>query len=927
MVRDVGKCALGDKCIAPTSELCNRHKCFICEKVIHVLCGVFHPEKDEYCCRIDCTPNVHRPVVESVRMDDDDNESNICKSVASDNNKSKSNTKFTAIKCPKCGGDDHQRSSSAKCKYYKKRKKKDTVVVDQSATKSSKTTNKKPAKAATTKEIVNEVTQNMLEEIENGSGVSKPNNNDGSINLATPNYIYVGKHETEDEANKRYKPVVNVASSNFKPTPSVYKIFTKNHRNQNVELVPSPESLILTYWSIDVMKKVTHNSNKYIAIKKINQPNLDYWKRVEGVKIELHEMYQFIAILYYMGIVKLPAKEDYWSTEPIMPRHEVCVTLGMTCRRFQFIWRNFHINDPSPDEDTLDDDEETECVTNSEEDAEDEFLEIQMERVQQEQDDNDITDTDPSTTTTAAPTNNNPSSKNDVWFRKLSLLVDNFRNVSESLIYILGSLLSIDEMIIRFMGRSLEIHRLKNKPISEGYNFFVLATSEGFIVNFTPDGRTAAKTGELEYDTDKGMGKIESMIMYVLRKIEILKQKQQKRIQTYYRKIKTRNNSEVNFDEEIQNTFIVAMDNYFTLPSVMSKLREMGIGCVGTSRFRRNWPSPALTKISQEQANFNDFFWMIDEHNTLVGRWLDNGLVFVVSTVHKIGNYITRTRKRPRKTPKNERHVDIVWGKNGSAKINIPTLIDDYNHWMGGVDLADQRIAYYHPNTRALRTWVPMFMQILSLVRNNSYLVYRTNNPKPMSHKKFTLELINVLLQEAHYHLRNQHEGDDHDGDVLINDCITESVSHGDVSEITMKTPSPNKPISRTTRSRSKSPVPSKSSARSTMVIQDSSIAASTVSKISPRNKTIRDFPARLIQPRSEHVRVSTKTHPSNNTSKKRIAKACLYCSLLFNAKKKGKGDGENMKWDKEVKRTEFFCLKCKYFLCKNHFDIFHSNI
>ena len=49
---------------------------------------------------------------------------------------------------------------------------------------------------------------------------------------------------------------------------------------------------------------------------------------------------------------------------------------------------------------------------------------------------------------------------------------------------------------------------MKNKPIKEGYKFFVLATKEGFILNFTPDGRTAAKVGEQEYDDKSGTGKV-----------------------------------------------------------------------------------------------------------------------------------------------------------------------------------------------------------------------------------------------------------------------------------------------------------------------------------------------------------------------------------------------------------------------------------
>ena len=70
-------------------------------------------------------------------------------------------------------------------------------------------------------------------------------------------------------------------------------------------------------------------------------------------------------------------------------------------------------------------------------------------------------------------------------------------------------------MMIQFMGKSLETHRMKNKPIKEGYKFFVLSTINGFIVNFTPDGRTAARKENQEYENVKNKGKIESMILFV----------------------------------------------------------------------------------------------------------------------------------------------------------------------------------------------------------------------------------------------------------------------------------------------------------------------------------------------------------------------------------------------------------------------------
>jgi hypothetical protein len=58
---------------------------------------------------------------------------------------------------------------------------------------------------------------------------------------------------------------------------------------------------------------------------------------------------------------------------------------------------------------------------------------------------------------------------------------------------------------------------------------------------------------------------------------------------------KTRNNTNENdgqddiIDEKstlIQNNFVIAMDNYFTMPKVINYLSENNIAVVGTARFR-----------------------------------------------------------------------------------------------------------------------------------------------------------------------------------------------------------------------------------------------------------------------------------------------------------------------------------------------------
>ena len=77
------------------------------------------------------------------------------------------------------------------------------------------------------------------------------------------------------------------------------------------------------------------------------------------------------------------------------------------------------------------------------------------------------------------------------------------------------------------------------------------------------------------------------------------------------------------------------MDNYFTLPGVIKKLHNIGVGVVGTARFQtKSWPPKVLRDIDKEKAKFNEFYYTIDEYGILIFYWMDNSMVFCVSTIH-----------------------------------------------------------------------------------------------------------------------------------------------------------------------------------------------------------------------------------------------------------------------------------------------------
>ena len=114
---------------------------------------------------------------------------------------------------------------------------------------------------------------------------------------------------------------------------------------------------------------------------------------------------------------------------------------------------------------------------------------------------------------------------------------------------------------------------MKHKPVKEGYKWFVLADNKtSYILNLTPDGRSAGQKGRGIDETNKTRGehgKIWSCVRYLLHPL-------------------------IDVVEKTKKKFVVAMDNYFTLPKVRAMMCECGIGTVGTARFCGTWPSACI---------------------------------------------------------------------------------------------------------------------------------------------------------------------------------------------------------------------------------------------------------------------------------------------------------------------------------------------
>jgi len=134
---------------------------------------------------------------------------------------------------------------------------------------------------------------------------------------------------------------------------------------------------------------------------------------------------------------------------------------------------------------------------------------------------------------------------------KVRVLSDHIRQISQS-VYHPSSNVSVDEMMVRFQGRSLHTIKMKNKPISEGYKIFAICDR-----GFTFDWRFSSRIDHIDGISRNPQlrGSLSPTSQCVLELAKSLPYG--------------------------SNRYTVFMDNYFSNVDLFVRLRELGIAaCV-----------------------------------------------------------------------------------------------------------------------------------------------------------------------------------------------------------------------------------------------------------------------------------------------------------------------------------------------------------
>ena len=74
-------------------------------------------------------------------------------------------------------------------------------------------------------------------------------------------------------------------------------------------------------------------------------------------------------------------------------------------------------------------------------------------------------------------------------------------------------------------------------------------------------------------------------------------------------------------------------------------------------------------------------------------------------------------RKKPRVNQTDNNHLGLVLGSEYEKLISIPRSIDDYNHWIIGVDQPDQLIANCRNYIQFRRICMPIMFHAIYLIR------------------------------------------------------------------------------------------------------------------------------------------------------------------------------------------------------------------
>ncbi|XP_037867130.1 piggyBac transposable element-derived protein 4 isoform X8 [Bombyx mori] len=267
---------------------------------------------------------------------------------------------------------------------------------------------------------------------------------------------------------------------------------------------------------------------------------------------------------------------------------------------------------------------------------------------------------------------------------KIKPIIDHLnRKFSE--LYSLSQNVALDESLTMWKGW-LEINQfIPNKAATVGIKTFELCESQtGYLWRF--EVYAGHDTSAFQED-DPVSGKVPALVLRLLNGLE-------------------------------HKGHTIWMDNYYNSPSLARELKIRGFDCAGTLRTNRQFVPPELASITKNDMIVGQLLGCTSGDVDIV-VWRDKNLVAFISTYHAL----------------------LATKCGDTVK---PTVAQDYNLNMGGVDRKDQQLAMYPLERKRNKVWYKKFFRrLLNASVLNSYILLKNQS---WAHRKFRKALITDLF-------------------------------------------------------------------------------------------------------------------------------------------------------------------------------------
>lgn len=358
---------------------------------------------------------------------------------------------------------------------------------------------------------------------------------------------------------------------------------------------------------------IATNTNLYAASKQAPAG----WATTPG------EVWLFIAVHLYMGIIDLPYLHMYWEAG----WRQQYVANAFSRDRFKELLRYFHIAEPTP---------------------------VGVKRTVDE---------------------------------KIEPLYDHCHTTFPKF-FTPPELLTLDETMVRFKGRSSFRTVIKGKPTPIGYKLYTIA-SLGYLLAFSlyrGKGGYAVKQGVIHHTV------CQMVIPWS------------------------------------GSDRILFTDNLYTSPALCRHLLTIGLRSCGTARPNRRHLPPGVREAMKMLGGGETKAWQSGQLGCLV--WCDKQPVLILSTHHRVDDLVSVQQNR---------------GPSQPPFVVKPQVVLDYNVGKCGVDMVDQLRQYYAMQRRSRKDWPSLAWWLIDMCVINSYTLWRLDTKSAMTQLDFRRALLQQI--------------------------------------------------------------------------------------------------------------------------------------------------------------------------------------